>query len=81
MTRPTIVLVHGAFADGSSWSGVIEWLQVKGYAVEAPANPLRGVTSDAAYLSSVIAQSRGQCSWWGTRMAVQSSRTLMRRTP
>ena len=59
MTRPTIVLVHGAFADGSSWSGVIERLQVEGYAVEAPANPLRGVTSDAAYLSSVLAQIEG----------------------
>jgi pimeloyl-ACP methyl ester carboxylesterase len=59
MTRPTIVLVHGAFADGSSWSGVIQRLQIKGYAVEAPANPLRGVTSDAAYLSSVIAQIEG----------------------
>jgi pimeloyl-ACP methyl ester carboxylesterase len=59
MTRPTIVLVHGAFADGSSWSGVIERLQVRGYAVEAPANPLRGVTADAAYLSSAIAQIEG----------------------
>jgi pimeloyl-ACP methyl ester carboxylesterase len=59
MTRPTIVLVHGAFADGSSWSGVIQRLQIKGYAVEAPANPLRGVTSDAAYLSSVLAQIEG----------------------
>ena len=59
MTRPTIVLVHGAFADGSRWSGVIEQLQAKGYAVEAPANPLRGVTFDAAYLSSVVAQIEG----------------------
>ena len=59
MTRPTIVLVHGAFADGSSWSGVIERLQAKGYAVEAPANPLRGVTFDAAYLSSVVEQIEG----------------------
>ena len=59
MTRPTIVLVHGAFADGSSWSGVVARLQAKGYAVEAPANPLRGVTFDAAYLSSVVAQIEG----------------------
>ena len=59
MTRPTIVLVHGAFADGSSWSVVIARLLAKGYAVEAPANPLRGVTFDAAYLSSVVAQIEG----------------------
>ena len=41
--KPTIVLVHGAFADGSSWNGVIERLQQQGYTVVAPANPLRGV--------------------------------------
>ena len=43
--RPTVVLVHGAFADGSSWNGVIERLQAKGVQVTAPANPLRGLTS------------------------------------
>ncbi len=39
--KPTIVLVHGAFADASSWNGVIERLQQQGYTVIAPANPLR----------------------------------------
>ena len=46
--RPTVVLVHGAFADSSSWNGVIERLQAKGVAVTAPANPLRGLASDSA---------------------------------
>jgi pimeloyl-ACP methyl ester carboxylesterase len=58
-TRPTIVLVHGAFADASSWSGVIELLQQQGYTVVAPANPLRGVTADSAYLASVVNQIDG----------------------
>ncbi|MFE7191800.1 alpha/beta fold hydrolase [Kitasatospora sp. NPDC057541] len=53
-TKPTVVLVHGAFADASSWSGVIKRLQRDGYPVVAAANPLRGVSSDAAYLRSVL---------------------------
>jgi pimeloyl-ACP methyl ester carboxylesterase len=56
---PTIVLVHGAFADGSSWSGVIERLQHQGYTVVAPANPLRGVITDSAYIASVVRQIDG----------------------
>src|SRR5215470_6564475 len=56
---PTIVLVHGAFADGSSWNGVIERLQQQGYTVVAPANPLRGVTADSAYVASVVQQIAG----------------------
>ena len=55
----TVVLVHGAFADGSSWSGVIERLQKKGVRVTAPANPLRGVAIDSAYVASVINQIPG----------------------
>jgi alpha-beta hydrolase superfamily lysophospholipase len=54
--KPRVVLVHGAFADGSSWEMVIERLQAKGYAVQAPAIALRGVGVDAAYLSSVVKQ-------------------------
>ena len=46
--RPTIVLAHGAFADASSWNGVIERLQQQGYTVIAPPNPLRGVATDSA---------------------------------
>ncbi|MBC2904679.1 alpha/beta fold hydrolase [Streptomyces cupreus] len=52
--RPTIVLEHGAFADASSWNGVIERLRKSGYPVIATANPLRGPASDAAYLRSVL---------------------------
>ncbi|MDX2644114.1 alpha/beta hydrolase [Streptomyces sp. PA03-1a] len=52
--RPTVVLVHGAFADSSSWNGVIEHLRQAGHPVLAPANPLRGLASDAAYLASVL---------------------------
>lgn len=52
--RPTIVLVHGDWADGSSWSGVIERLQRRGFTVVAPPNPLRGPSSDAPYLASFL---------------------------
>ena len=58
--KPTIVLVHGAFADGSSWAGVIQRLQQQGYTVVAPANPLRGVLADSAYLASLLGQIDGQ---------------------
>jgi pimeloyl-ACP methyl ester carboxylesterase len=57
--KPTIVLVHGAFADASSWNGVIERLQQQGYTVIAPANPLRGVTADSAYTASLLNQIEG----------------------
>jgi len=57
--KPTIVLVHGAFADASSWNGVIERLQQQGYTVIAPANPLRGVTADSAYTASLLNQIDG----------------------
>ncbi|MCU1617515.1 MAG: Alpha/beta hydrolase [Frankiales bacterium] len=55
----TVVLVHGAFADASSWTGVIELLQQRGHTVVAPPNPLRGLTADSAYLASVLAQIEG----------------------
>jgi pimeloyl-ACP methyl ester carboxylesterase len=55
----TVVLVHGAFADASSWNGVIERLQTRGVRVTAPANPLRGISSDSAYLASVFDQTSG----------------------
>ena len=57
--QPTVVLVHGAFADASSWNSVIERLQARGVKVTAPANPLRGVASDSAYLASVLEQTPG----------------------
>ena len=56
---PTVVLVHGAFADASSWNGVITRLQNKDVPVTAPANPLRGITADAAYIGSVLGQIDG----------------------
>ncbi|WP_062646351.1 alpha/beta fold hydrolase [Streptomyces maremycinicus] len=59
MSTPTVVLVHGAFADAASWSGVISELQGHGVPVIAPPNPLRGLASDAAYVASVVAQIDG----------------------
>jgi pimeloyl-ACP methyl ester carboxylesterase len=56
---PTVVLVHGAFADASSWNGVIERLQAKGIPVTAPANPLRGIAADSAYAAAVFGQIQG----------------------
>jgi pimeloyl-ACP methyl ester carboxylesterase len=55
----TVVLVHGAFADASSWTGVIERLQARRVPVTAPANPLRGIARDSAYLASVLGQIPG----------------------
>jgi pimeloyl-ACP methyl ester carboxylesterase len=55
----TVVLVHGAFADASSWNGVIERLQAKGVRVTAPANPLRGIVTDSAYIAAVLEQIDG----------------------
>ncbi|WP_106815686.1 alpha/beta fold hydrolase [Microbacterium timonense] len=53
-STPTIVLVHGAWADSSSWNAVIPSLQSDGYTVLAPPNELRGLTSDAAYIASFL---------------------------
>src|ERR687885_1544785 len=55
----TIVLVHGAFADSSSWNGVIERLQAAGIQVTAPPNPLRGISHDSAYVASFMRQVPG----------------------
>jgi pimeloyl-ACP methyl ester carboxylesterase len=55
----TVVLVHGAFADSSSWGGVIDLLQVDEIQVVAPANPLRGISADSAYIASFMKQIRG----------------------
>ena len=57
--KPTIVLVHGAFADASGFGAVTSRLQRRGYTVIAPANPLRGPASDAAYVASVMKTIRG----------------------
>jgi pimeloyl-ACP methyl ester carboxylesterase len=55
----TVVLVHGAFADSSSWDGVIELLQAAGIQVTAAPNPLRGISHDSAYVASFMKQVPG----------------------
>ncbi|QKW13698.1 alpha/beta fold hydrolase [Verrucosispora sp. NA02020] len=57
--KPTVVLVHGAFADSSSWNGVITHLKRDGYPVVAAPNPLRGLHTDAEHLRSVLESVRG----------------------
>ncbi len=52
--RPTIVLEHGAWANGSSWNGVVRRLQADGYTVDVPPNPLMGLTFDPAYLADFL---------------------------
>jgi pimeloyl-ACP methyl ester carboxylesterase len=57
--RPTIVLVHGAFAESSSWDGVVDRLLAEGHRVVAAANPLRGLASDAASVSDLVRSIEG----------------------
>jgi pimeloyl-ACP methyl ester carboxylesterase len=57
--KPTVVLVHGAWADGSTWSEVTKKLQQDGYTVDAVPNPLRGVASDSAYVASYLKLVKG----------------------
>jgi pimeloyl-ACP methyl ester carboxylesterase len=57
--KPTIVLVHGAWADASSWTPVIERLQKAGYTVDAPPNPLQGLTYDSSYIANYLKQITG----------------------
>jgi pimeloyl-ACP methyl ester carboxylesterase len=52
--RPNVVLVHGAWADGSCWSGVIERLQAQGFQVRAPQFPLSSLAADVARLRQVL---------------------------
>ncbi|MFD6188707.1 alpha/beta fold hydrolase [Streptomyces sp. NPDC060275] len=57
--KPTIVLVHGAFADSSSWNGVVDRLRSHDYPVVAASNPLRGLAGDAAYVRQLVASVDG----------------------
>src|SRR5690348_16115266 len=57
--KPSVVLVHGAWADSSSWSAVIARLQDQGYTAYSFPNPLRGPASDSAYLASFLATITG----------------------
>ncbi|MFI5763989.1 alpha/beta hydrolase [Streptomyces sp. NPDC051563] len=52
--KPTVVLVHGGYADSSCWNDVIRELQGKGYSTIAGANPLRGIPTDAPYIASLL---------------------------
>ncbi len=71
--KPTVVLVHGAFADSSSWNGVIKRLGKNGYPIVTVALPLRSVDGDAAYVKSRLAAVEGPIvlvghSWGGEVM-------------
>lgn len=55
-SQPVIVLVHGAWADASSWSSVLSELQDRGFTVYAPPNPLRGLPQDSAYVHQFLTQ-------------------------
>ena len=57
--RPTVVLVHGAFADSSGWNDVVARLQAAGIPVRAVSNPLRGIAADTAYVASALQQITG----------------------
>ncbi|MEU8763693.1 alpha/beta hydrolase [Streptomyces sp. NPDC048659] len=57
--KPTVVLVHGAFADASGWNDVVDRLQHAGYPVVAPPNPLRGLGNDSTYVASVLKSVKG----------------------
>src|SRR5437879_13351326 len=57
--KPSVVLVHGAWADGSSWRRVVAHLQATGYTVYVPPNPLRGLASDPADVASFLASLAG----------------------
>src|SRR5262245_52147073 len=54
LMKPTVVLVHGAFAESASWDGVIDLLREADFPVVAAANPLRGLASDAAAVSDLV---------------------------
>jgi pimeloyl-ACP methyl ester carboxylesterase len=58
-SRPTVALVHGAFADSSGWNDVVAQLLADGVRVRAVSNPLRGLAHDAAYVASALAQIDG----------------------
>jgi len=57
--KPTIVLVHGAWADSGSWNAVTALLQAAGYTVDAPPNPLRGLSYDSSYLADFLSTISG----------------------
>lgn len=70
--RPNVVLVHGAWADGSCWSGVIERLQHDGYTVSATQFPMTTLEANLARLRQVLNLQSGPTVVVGTRTAVRS---------
>jgi hypothetical protein len=73
--RPTIVFVHGAWADASGFDGSIRALHSQGYRAIGAANPLRGLGSDGAYLDALLQTVEGQRSSSPTPTAARSSPT------
>jgi dienelactone hydrolase len=71
-SRPTVVLVHGAFAESASWNDVIRRLQDQGYTVIAAANPLRSVAGDAESVTSIFEAVEGPSCWLATPTAAPS---------
>ncbi|MFD3558069.1 esterase/lipase family protein [Streptomyces sp. NPDC058686] len=57
--KPPVVLVHGGFADASNWNGAIKKLHKDGYPVIAPADPPRGLPTDAPYIAGVLKSVKG----------------------
>src|SRR3954454_16278691 len=58
-SAPTVVLVHGAFADSSGWNDVVSGLLAAGIPVQAVSNPLRGIAHDADYVAALLSQVPG----------------------
>ena len=71
---PNIVLVHGAWADSGSWNAVIARLQLAGYTVYAPPNPLRGVSYDSTYLADFLSTITGPIVLIGARPGSRAGR-------
>ncbi len=57
--KPTVILVHGAFAESASWNAVVRYLRARDYPVIAAANPLRGLASDAAFVGALVSSVEG----------------------
>ena len=79
--KPTVVLVHGAFAESSSWSGVISGLLAERYPTIAVANPLRGVTFDSEYLRALLVDVEGDIVLVGHSTVAPSSAAAVPTTP
>jgi pimeloyl-ACP methyl ester carboxylesterase len=84
MAKPTVVLVHGAFADASGWGGVIRELSTEGYDVIAPPNPLRSLAFDASTIETLVKSIDGPVALvghsYGGAVVTQASAALDRVT-